>query len=707
MSDLNKVLRSLEQLKQVNRNEWKARCPCHEDAKPSLSIKYDSDTDKVLLYDHGGCKTEDIVKALGLNMSDLQPDSEKHVPEWWEKNLIDKYDYMLEDGSYLYSKLRYPGSKGEKKEIRYARILNGKYTKGKGDNKSTLYKLPELVRAVRAGETVYYAEGEKDVNTLHSLGLNATTAGGVRDWNPEYAFYFKGADVVLLGDNDNPGRDLVDRVARDLREVAFTVRILYPSEQKHGDVSDYINAGHNRQDLLKLVDDIDENNTQYVTWFDKSHKKINAGLLSSTILKHYRFKIAKHPGTDTYILFIYDHGVYKKISENETVDIIQQYIPDAYLSPTQLKNIYQLIRYGAPSQNFDEINADEQYINCTNGLIDINSGALLKHDPEVFSTIQLNAYYSNADAPLWKQFMNQLCTDYDGNVDIEEVNVIQELSGLIMSNIHGKRLKKAAVFTGADGNTGKTVFLSVEESILGSDAFTATDFRKLNDRWSTGNCFGKRLVAVGDQGGGSINDSSIFKAMTGGDPVQAEFKGSQLFKYTFQGIMVLACNQLPYFSDDKGNHMAERLLLLPCRNVIAEKDRDPYLVDKLLKERDGILTWSMEGLKRFINNGFHFSKCASSEALMEEYRASHDTLYDFITKECELTHDRKDTIHKTDFENAYIAYCNRNELEPLLKKNIKQRAIGLGLQCSVLSGYEVYRMVKFKDLVDAMDDIPF
>lgn len=700
MSDINKVLQAFAGVRSAGQNQWKARCPCHDDKKASLTIKLDDD--KILLHDFAGCDIKDILHSVGLNFDDLQPDKEKQPLQFWEKDLIDKYDYKSEDGTYLYSKLRYERSGEQGKDIRYARIKDGKYTNGKGNNCHVLYRLPELVSAVRSNKTIFYAEGEKDVNTLVKMGLVATTAGGTDDWRQEYAHYFVGTDLVILGDNDKAGRDLVNRIKNDLREVAFTVKALFPSEQEKGDITDYIEEGHSRNDLLNLVNKCD---VQYATWFDSKRGKINAGLLANVIMKQHRFILAMHPEKDVYILHIYKNGVYRAISENEVVDIIRKYIPIAYLNPALLRNVAQLISYGAQKKSFEELNTDEHYINVRNGLLNIKTWQLENHGTGMYYTVQINARYKEQDAPLWNTFIEQLCTNEEGIIDHEEINVLQELSGLIVSNIYGYRLKKAYMLYSPEGNTGKSVYLNVIEYLLGLDAYTVIDLRKLSaSRWVTGDCFNKRLVAVGDQGAGEISDSSVFKKMTGNDPVEAEFKGMPLFKYKFKGIIVLACNQLPYFSDDKGNHIADRLMLLPCMNVISPEKRDPIITEKLLKEKDGILFWCIEGLKRLLDNGLHFSHCSASEELMKTYRASHDTLYDFISRECEQTGDKADYIRKKDFEDAYILFCQKNNLEPLLKRNIKLRAASLGIRSTKLDGYDVYRGIRFLDFIDVEDD---
>jgi hypothetical protein len=70
VSAATKVLDRLDRAKQTAPGRWIASCPAHEDRSPSLSIR-ELDDGRILLYDHGGCSTEDVLAALGLQMSDL------------------------------------------------------------------------------------------------------------------------------------------------------------------------------------------------------------------------------------------------------------------------------------------------------------------------------------------------------------------------------------------------------------------------------------------------------------------------------------------------------------------------------------------------------------------------------------------------------------------------------------------------------------
>jgi len=51
-----------------------ARCPSHADRSPSLSIS-EGDDGRILLHCWAGCRTADVVAALGLGFADLFPGS--------------------------------------------------------------------------------------------------------------------------------------------------------------------------------------------------------------------------------------------------------------------------------------------------------------------------------------------------------------------------------------------------------------------------------------------------------------------------------------------------------------------------------------------------------------------------------------------------------------------------------------------------------
>jgi hypothetical protein len=116
------------------------------------------------------------------------------------------------------------------------------------------YRLPEFV-AADPRQTIFACEGEKDCDRLQSLGILATcNSGGAGKWRNEFSRYLTGRRVVVITDNDAPGRDHAQKVAQSLHSVAESVRILkLPDLPEKGNVSDWLDAGGTKDGLLDLA----------------------------------------------------------------------------------------------------------------------------------------------------------------------------------------------------------------------------------------------------------------------------------------------------------------------------------------------------------------------------------------------------------------------------------------------------------------------
>ncbi|AWM25979.1 AAA family ATPase [Sinorhizobium fredii] len=116
-------------------------------------------------------------------------------------------------------------------------------------------RIPYHLPAVIGSDTVYICEGEKDADNLMELGLVATTAPeGAGKWRSELNHWFSGKQVIILADNDKPGRDHAEQVEGALRGIAASVRsVHFPMLPEKGDVSDYLDTGKGKADLLAHI----------------------------------------------------------------------------------------------------------------------------------------------------------------------------------------------------------------------------------------------------------------------------------------------------------------------------------------------------------------------------------------------------------------------------------------------------------------------
>ncbi len=232
------VYDTLNKLKGVKRSGdgWIAFCPTHNDKHHSLSIK-ECDGGRVLLFCHAGCSYKQITDAL--------------VVECAPRSIKTIYDYCAADGSLLYQAVRFepkgfsqrrPDGKGG-----FIYKLNG--------TPRVLYRLPEIIAAPKES-IVFIPEGEKDCDRLASFGLLATTnVGGAGKWRDDYSEYLHGQHVVILPDNDEPGRKHSAQIAKSLLGIAASVRLLeLPNLSEKGDVSDWLDAGGTIERLRELVE---------------------------------------------------------------------------------------------------------------------------------------------------------------------------------------------------------------------------------------------------------------------------------------------------------------------------------------------------------------------------------------------------------------------------------------------------------------------
>ena len=239
--ELQEVVRHFEKPTRLRDGSYKVLCSSHRDKKQSLHIT--KKNNKILMCCQAGCKTEDILAAVGLQKSDLFLDQkEKRSRTWKDRmeygfqnkygagaHIVDVYDYTDEEGNYQFSKIRIEGGSIEGKEFIQARIdeINDSYQYGLSGVQPVLYNLPALIRCISEGFPVYIVEGEKDVKTLQSkLHYTATTAGSVSGWKKDFAKYFLGATVNILPDNDTAGEKMMEEIKRDLKQYAFMVRVV-------------------------------------------------------------------------------------------------------------------------------------------------------------------------------------------------------------------------------------------------------------------------------------------------------------------------------------------------------------------------------------------------------------------------------------------------------------------------------------------------
>lgn len=188
-----------------------------------------------------------VVRSEGANT--LSPKKELKSKTYRPYNVTDIYLYnAIIDGQektiYGITKVLYNDEQGGKGFLVWHKAsLDGPRIWHFPDNyPKILYRLPELTKAM----VVFIVEGEKCVERLRQVlpdGCAATTNafGAAGKWDDGYSQHLAGKQVIILPDNDEPGRKHANKVAASVSKYAVSVNIGYvPLDEEGSDIADLI-----------------------------------------------------------------------------------------------------------------------------------------------------------------------------------------------------------------------------------------------------------------------------------------------------------------------------------------------------------------------------------------------------------------------------------------------------------------------------------
>lgn len=316
-----------------------------------------------------------------------------------------------------------------------------------------------------------------------------------------------------------------------------------------------------------------------------------------------------------------------------------------------LNEVYELLLTDNFFVSEEELNADETIINFQNGLLHLPDMKLLPHSPDVYSSIQIPCDWPGRPmaTPVYDRYMRMLTGGNSGHI-----RLLEEFSGVCLSNIKGWRMKKA-LFMYGPGDTGKSILKSLVEHLLGRGNFIGIDLAEIEARFGTGSIYGKRLAGSSDMSFLTVAELKTFKKCTGGDSLFAEFKGQNSFEYTFGGLLWFCMNRLPKFGGDDGQWVYDRIMQVLCVNVIPPEKQDKHLLDKLLSEREGIVYRLVTALKGVIANGYRFTEPESVREDRRRYQETNSTVITFF-KDCMIPVPRGEKYRYCTAMKVYAAY---------------------------------------------------
>lgn len=648
-----------------------------------------------------------IAGELGLAI-DGSETKESTLPEApiCPRNLTATFEYRDENGSFLFAVDRYEAP-GCRKAIRQWHVdSNGKRINNIKSLRRIPFMLPELVRAKR----VFIVEGEQKVRTLVAWGLSATcNSGGAGKWRAEYNVYFKDKHVVVLPDNDEPGRGHASHIVKGLLPVAASVKVVeLPGLPPKGDIVDWEQDGHNREELLALADAasaISRTPDQ-----DTSEEAVSATEDAIAIQFAREHKDSLRYCHETGAWFVWDKTYWRLEKTGLAFFLARQLcrktaacIENRKIAATLSKasTASSVERFAQADRAFavtSEIwDADLYLLDTPSGVVDLRTGTLRPARREDYLTkLTVVAPADTSDTPLWRRFLDE-ATQGDATLQ----RFMRQVAGYALT---GDISEHALFFIYGPGGNGKSVFLNTLTNILGDYAATAamdTFTASRGDRHPTDLAMlrGARLVSVSETEEGRAWAESRIKQLTGGDRISARFMRQDFFTYKPQFKLIIVGNHKPVLRNvDEAAH--RRFNIIPF--VHKPEKPDKRLEEKLKAEYPSILRWMIEGCLDWQENGL--LRPNSVKEATAAYFDEQDLFGQWIEECCDTGPQL--TCRTATLFDSWKAFAERNG-EPAgstkaFSANLSKREFlpGRTNHSRQFSGISVKKLVEWQDAYD-------
>ncbi|MGD1042170.1 MAG: phage/plasmid primase, P4 family [Sedimentisphaerales bacterium] len=661
---LHDILSRLKDVKQAGENKWQAKCPAHDDNRPSLSISIGSDN-RILLHCFAGCTYDAICNAMGIEPRDLFSNTEK--PAKAERKIVAMYGYPGENGALLYQSVRY-----EPKNFKLRRPNGrGGWEWNLNGTRRVLYRLPELLKT-NSQDLIFVCEGEKDVDSIMSIGLTATTnPGGAGKWPglckkyPDFEKPLHGKRIAIMGHNDHAGRKHVREVAVSLYGKAAEIRIVeVPDGYK--DITEWMEDHENLEpEALRA---------QIMDWYSKAPVYNQAIQTKAKLYEPTRSAFHLTDAGNAELFAAMHRDILRFCSEHDrwyywdgcrwngelgrekagqlavvtarTIAKDAENVPDRterekiFSWSLSSENNFRLKAMLALAQNQNAIvcharvfDKDPYLLNCLNGTIDLRTGELTEHKAgDMLTKLCPVVFDRDAQLGLWNKFLDDVT---GGNAELKDF--LQRAVGYALT---GDTREEKLFFVHGPTAAGKSTFLEAIKTTLGDYAITA-DFETFLKRMTTGaarndvaRLAGAHLVVSIEIDEGAELAEGLVKILTGGDTVAARFLYQESFEFYPKFKLWLAANHAPRASD-RDEALWRRILRIPFEHTIPEDNRDPAIKATLRDPKiagPAILAWAVKGCLLWQQRGLDVPE--SIRDATQQYRDEQDPLRDFFEDEC-------------------------------------------------------------------------
>jgi P4 family phage/plasmid primase-like protien len=352
------------------------------------------------------------------------------------------------------------------------------------------------------------------------------------------------------------------------------------------------------------------------------------------------------------------NGVYVEVAQVTVREWVIKLLIDEQLnsSATDAFSKTVMSRYRACYQErgslYDDFDSDDEWFHARNGWVNLSTLVFEGHTPERLSRMKSAVDYSaEAVCPRYDEFL-----DKDLELRADQVRVIDQFSGLSLTN--DIKYQKMLTLTGRTG-CGKSTLMDAWNYVVGDMMIEKklTELQGDSMRFAGVQFIGKRLCWFDEVDVKKAEMGNSLGTLITGQHINVERKGiNGIVRAKNTLKCVLTANRLP-LSAEIG--IFRRLILIPIKVSFTETDREDNNIHvKLQAEASGILNRMIRGLQD-LRKLDRFAVIAGHEDLIEEYKASADTIAEFLDEHFDVG-TKDDMVPSKVLYNTYQRYTEGN-----------------------------------------------
>jgi len=323
-----------------------------------------------------------------------------------------------------------------------------------------------------------------------------------------------------------------------------------------------------------------------------------------------------------------------------------------------MKYIQSAMQASKPMVEIDQndLDKDENYLNCPDGTYDMAHGMLGRHDHDSDDLITKITAASPGDegSDLWQETLNLI---FQG--DQELIDYVQRIVGLAAI---GEVYQEAMIIAYGDGSNGKSTFWNTIAAVMGSyagliSADALTVGCKRNVKPELAEVKGMRLLIASELEEGQRLSTSIVKQLCSTDLIEGEKKYKDPFKFRPTHTLVLYTNHLPRVgATDTG--IWRRLIVIPFNaRITGNSDIKNYSKYLVANAAPAIMKWIIQGAEKAIRDNYWLKAPKCVQEAIARYKADNDWMSHFLDECCETGEGLKEK--SGELFAAYRAFCGR------------------------------------------------